>query len=374
MGKTVIKLVTILLILFLSACADQKTLEKMGLITTMGYDLTEEGKIMTTMVLLQIDPEAPENSTILTSKAATSKGSRINSDLKSPKKLQSGQLRVALYSEEIAKVGIINLADTLARDPAISDLTYLAVVEGSTNKLLEQKNPQFSDISQLIYKELDQNIKGELIPSTTLQETIHDYYADGIDLIMPTLKAEDGQVRISGMALFKDDRMVGKITPTEGFYLKLINDRYEAGALELTVSKEGFKSLIEEKEPDELAVVMDTIHSKSDIKLTSKDKLEFSLEISLKTRLLEVNQTIDLKDPKNVKLLEKKIKEKIEKDVESLITKAQSKNSDPFGFGEIYRKSVRHANLTTKKWHEMYPDSKVDVVIDFEIMRTGVVE
>lgn len=374
MGKTVIILASVFLITMLSACADAKTLEKMGLITTMGYDLTEDGQILTTLVLLQIDPEATKNSTILTGISATSKGSRNKGDLKSPKKLQSGQLRVALYSEEIAEFGIINLADTLARDPAISDLTYLAVVEGSTNKLLEQKNPQFTDISQLIYKELDQNIKGELIPSSTLQETLHDYYAAGIDPILPTLKPEDGQVRITGMALLKDDKMVGKINSTEAFYLKLINDRYDAGSLELTIDKAGFKILNEDQELSKLAVVIDTIHSKSDIKLTDRDQLIFNLKIKLKTRLLEVNQSIDLKNPKNLKTLENKLKDQIKKDVEALLTKAQSMNSDPFGIGEIYRKSVRNSNLTSKKWHDMYPDSKVNVVIDFEIMRTGVVE
>jgi spore germination protein len=374
MRKIVIKLIVVILIVILSACSDPKTLERMGLVTTVGYDVTEDGEVLATMVLLHIDPEAPQNSAILTAKASTSKGARIKADLKSPKKLQSGQLRVALFSEEVVKLGLINLADTLARDPSISDLTYLAVVEGNANSLLNQKNTHFTDISQLIYKELDQNIKGETIPSSTLQETMHDYYADGIDPILPTIKGGNGEIKITGMALMNTDRMVGKINSTESFFLKLINDRYKAGSVELIISKEGFTIINQAQSPRELAVVIDTINSKSDIKLKSKDNLEFTLKIKLNTRLLEINQTLDIKNPNNLKLLEKKLAEKIKTDVEALIAKAQEAGSDPFGLGEVYRKSVRKSNLTTEKWHKMYPESKVNVDIDFEILRTGVVE
>jgi spore germination protein len=374
MQKKVNKLLIALLVLVLSGCAEEKTLEKMGLITTVGYDLTEDQQILATMVLLQIDPEAPQSSLILSAKSATSKGARNKADLKSPKKLQSGQLRVALFSEEVVRAGLINLADTLARDPSISDLTYLAVVEGNTNKLLNQRNDQFSDISQLIYKELDQNIRGEKIPSSTLQEVLHDFYAPGIDPIMPTLKNVNGLVKITGMALIKDDKMVGKINPKDAFYLKLINDRYKTGAIELEVNKEGFDLPESPEAPKKLAVVLDTIHSKSDINLISKENLQFDLKIKLKTRLLEINQALDLKNPKTVKQLETKLGKKISSDIDDLIKEAQDLGADPFGFGEIYRKSVRQANLTTEKWHGMYPESKVDVKIEFEILRTGVVE
>ncbi|MBS8265807.1 Ger(x)C family spore germination protein [Mesobacillus boroniphilus] len=375
MQKTITRLTALFLVAILfTGCAEPKTLERMGLITTIGYDVAEDGKVLTTMVLLQIDPEAPQNFVILTTKADTSKGARIKADMKSPKKLQSGQLRVALFSEEVVRKGLVNLADTLARDPSISDLTYLAVVEGSVNDLLNLENRKFSDISQLIYKELDQNIKGENIPSATLQEVMHDYYSDGIDPSMPILKASNGEIEIAGMALIKSDKMVGKINIKDSFYLKLINDRYTAGSIEMSLSNEGLQYLQEPEGSEAVVVVLDTIRSNSEITLTNKEKLEFELKIKLNTRLLEINQAVDLKNPANLKQIDKKLSEKIEKDLGDFITKAKELGSDPFGLGEIYRKSVRGSNLTTEKWHEMYPDSKVNVKVDLEIVRTGVVE
>lgn len=357
----------------LSACTEVKTLEEMGLITTVGYDLSEDGKVLSTMVLLQVDTAEQNSTALITGEALTSKGARISADLKSPKKLQSGQLRVALFSEKIAAEGIINLTDTISRDPSISDLTYLGIVEGNANELLNLRNEQFKDIGQFIYKELDQNIKGEQIPSSTLQEFTHDYYAEGVDPTLPTLKAENGLVNITGMALMRNDKIVGKISSSEAFYLKLINDRYEVGKLELVISKEDFQDILKET-PTELAVVLDTIKSDSNIELRKKDKNTFNLTINLNSRLLEINQSIDLKNPENVKKLETVISSKIKKNVEDLITYAQTNDSDVFGFGEVYRSSVYHSDITREKWHEIYKTITVDVKVNFHIVRTGVVE
>ncbi|GAE44841.1 Ger(x)C family spore germination protein [Mesobacillus boroniphilus] len=105
MRKKMNKLMIAMLVLLLSGCAEEKTLEKMGLVTTVGYDLTEDKQILSTMVILQIDPDAAQSSIILSAKSATSKGARNKADLKSPKKLQSGQLRLALFSEEVVRTG-----------------------------------------------------------------------------------------------------------------------------------------------------------------------------------------------------------------------------------------------------------------------------
>lgn len=365
--------ICILLSSILNGCSQPKTLEKMGMITTLGYDL-EDNQIRSTMLLLQIDPEAQQNTALLSAKAKTSKGARIKADLISPKELQSGQLRVALYSEELARHGIINFADTLARDPSISDLTYLAVVEGSAYELMKHKNDQFSDIGQYIYKELDQNIKRELIPSVTLQETMHAYYSEGIDPILPTLKLVDSNVRITGIALMNKDKMVGKLSPYQAFYLNLLNEKYKAGKLEISVSKKGLPISKDAGLPTDLTIVLDTIKSSSKIKLVNKTIPEFDIAITIQARLLEINQAYELKKPENVKKLEKSLEKKMKKEVNKLISYTQTIHSDPFGFGETYRKSVRHANLNHSKWHRMYKDSQMNVHVNIKIMRTGAVE
>jgi spore germination protein len=364
--------VCLFLVVTLSGCAEVKILEKIGIITTVGYDIDEADKLSTTMVLLQSDPDAPKNSSIVTSDAITSKGSRIKANLKTPKKLQSGQLRVALFSDELAKNGLNTIIDTLVRDPSISDLTYLAIVQGSAEELLRNENEQYIDMGRYVYEEIDQNIKNELIPSATLQEVLHDYYSVGVDPIIPTIKLDNQQIMITGMAIMQNDKKVGTISSDKSFYIKLVKGRYEAGSLELIIENDDSKEI--ENDTKKLAVVLDTIKSKSDVELKKKGELEFEMNLKIDSRLLEVNQNIDLKKTKNIKMIEKEVKKKMTKEIEALIAYCQSKNSDAFGFGEVYRSSIKDSKLTREKWHDLYKDIKVNVKVDFNILRTGVVE
>ncbi|MGR3763079.1 Ger(x)C family spore germination protein [Rossellomorea sp. NS-SX7] len=359
----------------LTSCADPSTLEKIGMITTVGYDTTDGDEIHTTSLILETDPQSIDSTIVISGNAMTSKGARIKGSLKSQKKLESGQLRVALYGREVAEEGFINLADTLSRDHAISDLTYLAVVDGRASEILEQKYEQFSDAGQYVYKEIEQNIKGETIPSPTLHETLHDYYAVGTDPLLPLIKLEDDMITITGMALLKDDKMVGSITPIEAFYVKLINDHYDAGNYELTLKNGDDTKLMKGQDSSKkIAVALDTIKSNSKIELADEDALEFDLDISMNARLQEINQKVDLKNPENLTILDKKISHEMEKEIKELIKYCQTVESDVLGFGEVYRSAVPHSNLTKKKWRSMHKDIKVNVKIDFQIVRTGVVE
>ncbi|KPL60225.1 Ger(x)C family spore germination protein [Rossellomorea vietnamensis] len=365
----------LVLLLILSSCAESSTLEKIGMITTVGYDKGDEDAIKTTTLILETDPQSTDSTNVISSRALTSKGARIESNLKSPKKLESGQLRVALYGEELAKSGLINLADTLSRDPSISDLTFLAVVEGSAGDLLKHKYPQFSDAGQYVYKEIEQNIKGEVIPSPTLHETLHDYYSIGVDPILPLLKLEDEMINITGMALLKGGKMVGRISPSDSFYVKLVSDRFKTGNFEITFKNGEEEALMPSMSPStDIAIALDTIQSKSKIELKDPNSLTFDLNIHINARLQEINRDIDLKSNENLELIEKKLNKKITKEVEDLIAYCQSKSSDVFGFGEEYRTKAAHSNLTDDEWHDMYKDIKVKVKTDFVIIRTGVVE
>ncbi|PFA62995.1 spore gernimation protein [Bacillus sp. AFS015802] len=375
MKKLFIMVPSLVLLLFLSSCAESSTLEKIGMVTTVGYDKKEDGEIHTTTLILETDPQSMDSTNVLSSDSLTSKGARIEINLKSPKKLESGQLRVALYGEDLAEDGLINLADTLSRDHSISDLTFLAVVEGSAGELLKHKYAQFSDAGQYVYKEIEQNIKGEVIPSPTLHETLHDYYSVGVDPVLPLLKVEDDMINITGMALFKGDRMVGRIPPRDSFYVKLVSDRFKAGNFEITFKNGENQALLPSEPPSsDIAVALDTIKSKSEIKLVDPKSLEFDLNIQINARLQEINRNVDLKKNENLAIIEKKLSKKITNEIEDLIGYSQSKSSDVFGFGEEYRTKAIHSNLTDEEWHDLFKDIKVNVNIDFVIIRTGVVE
>ncbi|MGO4274226.1 Ger(x)C family spore germination C-terminal domain-containing protein, partial [Paenibacillus sp. TAF58] len=96
--------------------------------------------------------------------------------------------------------------------------------------------------------------------------------------------------------------------------------------------------------------------------------------ISLHARIQEISNEFNLGEPKVVHTLEDEIAKELVRRAHQLIAKTQAVDSDPIGFGETYRSKVRHANLTDKKWREMYPKAKVQVEIKAVMVRSGVIE
>jgi spore germination protein len=357
----------------LTGCVEPQILEEIGLITTIGYDVGEKGLIKGTAVELKIEPDAKTDVKIVETQAYSVRGLNTNANKKTSKKLLAGQLRVILLGEELVNQGMLHIAETLTKDPSISDLAYLSIVEGEARDMLNLKDPHIPDISIHLYRLIEQNTKDELMPSATLQEVLHRYYTKGRDPFMPILKKIDNkEVEFSGVGIFKDDRLVGKISTNQSFYLKLINDKYRAGSTDLIFMSESPKLKGKYHSEGKTVISLDTIHSNSDLKLVNKKNLDFEIKIKLNARLIDINSDIDLTKPKNLKLFEKEVSNEMEKRVEKLISYCISKNSDVIGLGEVYRFSVRNSKLTKKKWHEMYPNAKVNVNVDFKMMRSGI--
>jgi spore germination protein len=359
--------------LLLSGCAQPRILEEVGLITTYGLDLAKNGNISGTIVELKIDPASAQDVVILETEAYSIRGVRNNANRKSSKRLASGQLRVMVYGKEFLKQGSTGIAETLTNDPSVSDLTYLVMADGTARDILKVKNKHIPDIGTHLFDLINQNTEGKVIPSATLQEVLHNHFSVGREPILPILKNEGKEgVGFSGVALFKGSKYVGKISTHQSFYLNLIIDNYKGGIKDIVIKSSKLKP--RNRRLNKTVASIDSLGSSSEIKLINKEKLDFDINIKLAGRLLEVTSNVDLGNPETIKLIEKAITKSVTKEIEKLIAFCQTKETDIFGLGEIYRSSVRHSKLTDKKWYKMFKEAKVNVNVDFSVKRTGLIE
>ncbi|PAE44142.1 Ger(x)C family spore germination protein [Bacillus sp. 7884-1] len=359
----------------LCGCAEPKVLDRLGMITTVGYDLGKNGSILGTLVELKIDPNAPKDVVIVESQSLTIRGIITNANKKTSRRLTSGQLRVIIYGEDMLKKGKTKIAQTLTSDPIISDMTFLAMTDGKARDLLHLKLEHIPDIGIHIFRFMEQNTKAKMMPSSTMQEVLHDHFTVGKEPVMPIININEKEgILFSGVAIFKGAKLVGKINTEQSFYLALINDKYKSGSKDVLIKSDSPKLKEGNERSHKTVAALDSIQSRSDIKLINRDKPEFDIDIKLSARLLEITSSIDIGNPQNMKLIETEIEKSTKKDIEKLIAYCQSKNSDVFGLGDTYRSAVRHSNLTDEKWYKIYKNAKVNIKVDFSVKRTGLNE
>jgi spore germination protein len=365
---------------FMTGCVEQKPLEKLGLITTAGYDLVGKDQIKGIVVVQKFDPMAQSATKVISAISKTSKGLRQAENLKSNQKLVSGQLRSVVYSRELAERGIIQLVDTLNRDAAIGNMVYLTIADQTAEEIMKIDYSKTNiNLGTYIYNLIKQNVEGEQIISPTLQEFNHNYYDIGKDPVLPILKMQGGDVVISGVGLFKEDRLVDELKQSQLFFLKILVDKYKAGTLELGFKKEDLqdimlKGLVQTPLYNNIYLTIDNIRSKSKIKLIDKQNLKFKVEIKLDSRLLEMTEPLNLAKPATVKLLEKKMSKAMEKQVEELLYHLRELDIDPIGFGNEYEVHYRGQQISKEKWRELYKQAEFDVQVENRIEKTGVID
>lgn len=350
------------LILLLSGCTFLPTniVNEIDMAQAVGYDLAGKKSIKGTIVFPSFKKDKTSSSEVRTAIGESSKEIRLilNNETRYP--LVSGQLRVALYGKKIAKKGINDLVDTLHRDPSIGSLVQLAIVDGEANEIFKMKKYKNENISIHIHELLEQNMKMGLIPRTDLQSVLFQFFQIGQDPYLPLLKKVNDNIRITGMALFKGDQFVTTISMDDLFIFKALVDTNRTGLRQFILNNRD-------------KVVLEALHSNSKYKVKMvHGKPEFTINLKLRTRLQEFAPFEKKRQVFDKKIYQKQVEQEIEKSVFTMITKFKEHQVDPLGLGAKYKE--RFPVFNEKQWNVDYPNVKVHVNANVEIVQTGSID
>lgn len=350
------------IILFISACGDQRVLENLGLIQATGYDLLSEDedvdkakeKLIISISLPRsgLNGEEMENEFSSTT-ALTSKEGRAKLARQSEYILVSGQMRNAVFGLSLAKDGLWEHIDTLVRDPSISPRVRVSIVEGSAHDLLKKNYPTHPRTGKYLDNLLKTEAIAKAIPATNIYRFTRDYLDDGVDPIVPIIKELDGHITIDGIALFRDDRYITKIEPDKALIFSFLYENFKQGEISINL-----KEISEESEH----VMLSSLNSKRDIKVTSNlEKNHFTVDISLniKGAILEYVGDLRLANDKDIKELEGIVSQYVNEQAKIMIKEMQKNNVDSLGMGKYVRNSLTYNQWSNLVWHDHYPNVEV---------------
>jgi spore germination protein len=367
----------------LTSCGvETKQLERLGLITAIGFDLKTKNEIKGTVAVTKFDPMAKVMTNLISADANTLQTLKAEENLAIDQRLEMGQLRCVIYSKELAEKGIIQLVNALNRDPAVGNMVYLTIAEKDTFSIISMDEKKIKvNIGTYLYNLIRQNVERELLISPTLHEFNHKFFDYGQDPVLPIVKVKKDKVAISGVALFNDDRMVARLSNDKLFYLKLLIDEYQTGSKELEFDRDEFTKVINTHGGknfgeiyNKLFMSIDNLRSNTIINLVDKKNLVFKVEVEMDSRLLETTNYLELSDPANMKFIEKKINKEMESQIKKLLLFFQKSQVDPVGIGNEYMAHVRGKPISQKDWKELYKNAKFDVQVNNTLTQTGTMD
>ncbi|MBP1961175.1 Ger(x)C family spore germination protein [Paenibacillus aceris] len=303
---------------------------------------------------------------VLTSVGHTIDDSLMNLQQQLANQLFYGHLRVIVISDAIARKGIANENDFFRRQPQVRRTVWMVVSKGPAADIMNA-NPELERVPTLyLLATLEHAREMGKLPNNFLGVFFSQSSAKGQEGSVPYLELKKASnIEISGLAYFRDDKMVGTSKAVQiGHYMaiKEINP--------------GGYSTLHQMPNTNTSVIFKTTHRKSRITSTIKNG-----KVYIKVNC-QVEGNVEEKSNENFHITEenlKKIEDKIEKDAkqafEDFIQQTQKDGSDIFGFGEYVRatqpvywnKQVK----TKEEWQRQYEDINVDVKMFVKIRRIG---
>jgi spore germination protein len=345
-------------LIFIGGCIDKKILDDVQLATLVGYDLNEEGQLKAITIAPEYKPDDSVKNLTFSASGTLSKELRDILNLESSLPFVSGKIVVTLYSEKLAKKGILEIIDTLERDPSVGSRVYLATAENDLNKHL---NVQFGSTDNGMYltKLIEHNIKNGMVPKTNLHQFTKALYGEGVDPFLPFITFKGDKAKINGIALFKDDKLVDKINDKEGYFFKILVEKSSTDAA----------FLVKINENDHASVYSTSSNRTYDIKNTTETP---SIKIIVTVEAAIREYTGHTITKKKIKAIEKKLEKEIKEKSEKLIQRFQEENIDPLGIG--YQIKTRNRNWNQEEWDEIYPSLEINVEPRIKIIESGIIE
>ncbi|MGG4439595.1 Ger(x)C family spore germination protein [Brevibacillus fortis] len=246
--------------------------------------------------------------------------------------------RMIVIGEELAKDGMSDVLDIVARFPENRLTAYIVMTKGKGIELLTAQ-PQFERFSGEAMREL---VKMGGI-TVSLKDLAQMLSTPGVNAIIPVLAAVDShpkgkskEIEATGVGLFRNDKLVTIAKAKDLTGLRLFQRNFTPFSVVLPLNK---------KERLTVNFSKGRANIKPEIR---KGHIHYKIDLYTSAVVLENMSNLDLEKEKNIKMLQTKLVEQINRGVNDTIKTIKQYRSDIIGLGIVLSRHYPH------EWQERY--------------------
>ena len=365
-------LIVFMILVFSSAfigCWDQRIYEKVGFILILGMESSKDNnkKLLVTYTSPAIGIGKENQMELNSQEADLLRQAREMARIKASRPLEAGKIQEILISRELAeKGGIHDALSIFSRDPLNPILANLVIVDGSPNELCRKAmKPRLGIyLTQL----LEAGIRDSKIPETRIYSFDTEYYAEGIDTIMPIVRLDSDSIELIGSALFSRDKMVGSINIKQTILMIAMKKRIKA----LTEYICKVANIEDAHSNVKNGIALGIMDSKRKIDV-GIDNGKPVINIQLKfTGAIDEYMWDNLDKEEKYRKVEEDIANELKNECLNIVKYTQEVGSDPLGIGDIVR--AKHNDYWRKvNWKEVYKAAKINVEVKVQLMHHGLI-
>ncbi|HHT50797.1 MAG TPA: Ger(x)C family spore germination protein [Eubacteriaceae bacterium] len=280
------------------------------------------------------------------------------------KRLFFGHSKLVLFGEDILKDKniVLEMIDYLQRNQDYNWHILVGVVEGKAQDVLNIEPKGAKGIVPYITGIMESRQETSRVADVTLKQFIVNLGHEGI-VALPRLVVAPDEVKVEGVAIIKDFKLLGYLSGLEGRSLMFLKGTIEGGSVVIKYLNEFIP----------FAIVQADVKKK--LKVTDEG-LQLTYSIETEGQLNEGIYNRDFSSIENIRTIEKLIEEEIVRDCNRVIKRLQKEFKVDIIYGDKY---INHFhpkiwNEIKDNYLEVFEDMDIRVEADVKIRRTGIVK
>lgn len=357
----IISLVSVLLV---TGCWDQRLLVKRTLVNGISYDLTDEGNILASVRALHIQSlgggQFELHDELVDAERPTITGVGLDIDSRVSGEIDASKAHIVIIGEELAKRGIHPFIEFFYRNRDSFLSSKVIISKGKAKSVLsveKEKSPIAFAILQLL--------EGAEADTTIQEKKTYNVWNNildpGKDMVLPYVeRVKSDKVEVAGVALFNRDRYSGITLPKEkgSLLLPLMNHIDKTNRMALVL------------DPERIGVSFATrdISRNLEVEVDKKENITCKVNLTMDIELLTYPQ--DFKNEINIKKLNQELSKEFTKQAKEITNTLLEANCDALGIGRHI--SSFHPDLWKKiNWDEEYKNVQFEPKVKVNIIKTG---
>ena len=371
MKKSLIIIIALMTI-FLTGCWDVIEINERIFVTAVGIDWNEDPNIENEYLVTYVYPniasikkgESQKEAKFMKSTVAKTPfdGSRqLTTRLDKP--LFFRHMKVIVIGEELLKKPdkIKEFFDGLGRDPRINRKVQIIVAQGKAKDVLSTKTEQEVVVGGYLNSMLRNKKVASRFSAQTFSDIMEDLQVSNVSMAPRAVPKKD-EFKLSGSAIIKDYKLIGWLGEYENSLVAMVKGDFISEIVNVPY-KDTIVSYIISNAICKKNVHVDNENINVDINIFTEGYLqEYKYES-------ETNAF----DEEFLKIVEKNVKNKVEKDLEKVIGDLQNKyRADILCIGEHISKFEPGLwEEVEGNWEEVFSNLNINVNVDAKIRRTG---
>jgi spore germination protein KC len=366
--------------ILLTGCWNRVEINDIAIVTAIGLDLVEDDKLRLTLqvavpsklVTGGTGGSSGKSTIVISETGATVSEAYRNIQGKLSRRIFFSQSRVLLIGEDLAKKGVFHIVDFHTRyaEPRIN--SFIMFTKGKASKIINSM-PKFESVSAEEMREL-----AKMGLKVYVRDFLNMLLTEGIEpfasqfTLKPlevSTKNKSGETQaVSGIAVFKGDKLVGWMDEVETRGLLWIRNEIKTGVITIKIP--------EEKGGGNIS--MEIVRGETNIvPILKQGELKLDVDVVTELSVIENDSKVNLHETKVIEEIQTNAEEEISKRIEMIIEKAKKEyKSDIFGFGQsVYKKYPKEWNTHYKKnWENEFAQTKVTIHSKALVRRIGLIK